>query len=131
MDKLELKKALQDRLPDGTVLEDGLLDKIAGGLARTLAPANLASGAKSLAGGAKNLAGEIKGGLVKKFPLADSLALPEKFASLEDMEIWFADRFKAKEGTEPLSGPASDRSPEKHVRMKRPERPVPEQKMNT
>ncbi len=96
MDKLELKKALLDRLPDGTELEDGLLDKIAGGLARTLAPANLANGVKGLADGAKNLADDIRGGLEKKFPLADILGLPEKFASLEDMDKWFADRANKK-----------------------------------
>ena len=85
MDKNALKKELLSRLPDGCSPDDDLLDRIAGGLARTYdAKIIRPPFPKGQPGGLAD-----KGDLA--VVLSDRYLLPDKFASLADMEQWFAD----------------------------------------
>ena len=68
----ELRVLLTERLPAGTVLDEEILAKLAGGLAADrLNRPNLADGLAA--------------------PLAEELGLPDKFASTAEMEAWFAE----------------------------------------
>lgn len=98
--KDDIRALLIERLPIGTELDDSLLEKLVGGLARTFAPANLAESAKGLALEAKDLAFEAKdltGDIAKKLTDPKGFALPDKFASLADMEKWFADKLSLRD----------------------------------
>lgn len=95
MDRNNLKKALLDRLPAGTSLDDELLDSVAGGFARALdsRPYNdlVYRNGEDDATMSDLILRDGDAGLLV---LLENM--PNRFESLEELKRWLADRKQAK-----------------------------------